>query len=732
MSKSKGLLTKNLRAFLWFLVFATVVYFIVRNFGVFSNLLLVLLGFGAVVLVHEFGHFIVAKLAGIKVEAFSMFMPPTLLGVQRTERGFRFRILPMLFAKEKEGEPDDGPLNFTIGKPGKAADTEYRVGLIPFGGFVKLLGQDDTGPVKTSDDPRSFANKPVRARASVIAAGVTFNVISAVIIFVIVFLAGIKLPPPVVGGLVPDSPAERAGIEPGDEVIQIAGKSKDLDFSNIMIAAALSDVNEVVPLKVEHEDGSVEDFALVAEQLSGEPMRDFGIIAPLSLTVAQVSDVNALAEKTGLRPGDRIKRVDGREVRSYWELEEIVQNVLAPTVTVVAERIGSAKKTELVESKIDLELMFANSYEVNSQSDLNHIYSMVPRLRITDIPDKPASAGNKLLSLPRKIKSRLGRLFVKQDLSDVAVDTGPKLKVGDILLAVGDVENPTYKEMRDVTQEYEDKELPIKVLRTAEDGGEETVTVTVVPKRPAGSDRVLIGIYVALDAEHTTIAKTISVEGGPPKLEIPRGAQITAVAGTAVTDFYDCLTQIRRNTGKHITIDYRIGDGATGGVGLDVYNYEKSVSVQSALAQYIPLKRMERLYQASGPINAIAMGYRRTIMFIAQTYVTLRRLISGLVSPKHLIGPVGIIAFSYRIVVEQPLVNYAYFLGLISACIAVINFLPLPPFDGGLIVLMLIEKIKGSALSERTQGIVAYAAWVLIGTLFLYVTFNDIVRSFFS
>ena len=141
---------------------------------------------------------------------------------------------------------------------------------------------------------------------------------------------------------------------------------------------------------------------------------------------------------------------------------------------------------------------------------------------------------------------------------------------------------------------------------------------------------------------------------------------------------------------------------------------------------------MERLYQASGPINAIAMGYRKTIMFIAQTYVTLRRLIGGLISPKHLMGPVGIIAFSYRIVVEQPLVNYAYFLGLISACIAVINFLPLPPFDGGLIVLMLIEKVKGSAISERTQGIVAYAAWALVGTLFLYVTFNDIVRSFFS
>jgi regulator of sigma E protease len=141
---------------------------------------------------------------------------------------------------------------------------------------------------------------------------------------------------------------------------------------------------------------------------------------------------------------------------------------------------------------------------------------------------------------------------------------------------------------------------------------------------------------------------------------------------------------------------------------------------------------MERLYRASGPIDAIAMGCRRTVMFVAQTYLTLKRLILGAVSLKNLMGPVGIIAASYRIVAEQPLIDYVYLLGLISAAIAVFNLVPLPPLDGGLIVLLLVEKIKGSALSERTQGVIVYAGWALIGTLLVYVTFNDIVRSFFS
>jgi regulator of sigma E protease len=128
----------------------------------------------------------------------------------------------------------------------------------------------------------------------------------------------------------------------------------------------------------------------------------------------------------------------------------------------------------------------------------------------------------------------------------------------------------------------------------------------------------------------------------------------------------------------------------------------------------------------------VAMGYEKTIMFIAQTYVTLRRLVGGLVSPKDLMGPVGIITLSYHIVADRPLVYYFYFLGLISAAIAVFNFLPLPPLDGGLVVLLLVEKIKGAALSQRVQTIIAYAGWTLIGTLILYVTFNDIVRNFFS
>src|SRR5512142_463026 len=89
----------------WAVVAGAVIYLIARNFGVFKNVIIVLLGFGAVVIVHEFGHFIVAKLSGIKVEAFSIFMPPTLLGIRKTQAGFKFRLLPS-FLKGHGEEPE--------------------------------------------------------------------------------------------------------------------------------------------------------------------------------------------------------------------------------------------------------------------------------------------------------------------------------------------------------------------------------------------------------------------------------------------------------------------------------------------------------------------------------------------------------------------------------------------------------------------------------------------------
>lgn len=692
MSKNGNSSSRILGGVFWLTVLAVVVYLIVKHLSVVGNVAIVLIGFGSVVLVHEFGHFVVAKLGGIKVEGFSIGMPPTLFGLQRLATGLRLRILPMFFAKEDE-DPDEGGMTFMFGKGGKASDTEYRVGLIPFGGYVKLLGQEDVGPVKQIDDARSFANKPLGIRIAVIAAGVTFNFISAGIVLMTVFLIGITFAPAVVGSVVPGSPAAEAGLQAGDELIEIDGKRDNLDFMSISLAAALSKRNEPVPVTVRRRDGSLEEMRLVAEKGPGGQMQEFGISAPLSLTLANIIESNLLHERTGLMPGDRITSIDGRPVEHFWQFAEIMGETLAPTTAVTAERVDADGEKQQVET--ELSLAWAPAAGNGDDIDLHHVYSMVPRLRV--LPDRT---------------------------NDTA------LLAGDIILAVGDVETPTYAELRQVTIAHENRTLPVRVLRADPNGAERIRTVNVTPWRSRHTDRVIIGIAIGLDADHAVVAQTIAAEGGPSRLEIPRGATITAVNGKPISSYYDLIAEVRRWNGQAVKLEYRLDGEAEGGVTLHAAEADRPILLASMREEELPFQPLEQLYKAASPVEAIRMGCRRTTMFVAMTYVTLRQLVAGLISPKLLMGPVGIVVSSYQIVQGRPLIYYAYFLGLISASIAVLNLMPMPPFDGGLIMLMLVEKIKGSALSEKAQGIVAYTGWVAVIVLLLYVTFNDLMRTF--
>jgi regulator of sigma E protease len=726
-----------------------IIIFAIRNIEATKNILLVFLGFGAVVIVHEFGHFVVAKLSGIKVEAFSIFMPPTILGIKKADRGYRIRILPELFKKEfedkekvkskkakeneqetteeaQEVEPqreDEALYSWTIGKKLLAGETEYRIGLIPFGGFVKMLGQEDVGPVKESQDPRSFANKPAMTRAAVLAAGVTFNVISAAIVYVIVFLVGIGLTAPIVGGVLPGSAAEKAGIRAGDEVIEVGGESGRLDYSDVVMAGVLSGKNEEIPMTVRHEDGTTETVNLTAEQLPGAPYRSFGIERPLSLTIERVvpEDVNLLKKMTGLMPGDRIKAVGGVNVNSYWQFESVVVRTFEPNVELTAEHKGPSGQEQLVKAHLGLEYPAPIFPGGESEKELANISGIVPRMRI--------------IAATRTFGDRVRGLF---HLKEKAAG----LKPGDIITAVGEIENPTYAEMRELTNEYKDKRMPITVIRSdfayatpdrsEPNGASERLTVETTPKWDKDLKRVLIGIGIELDVEEAVVAKTTATAGQPEALEIPRGATITAVDGVEVKSFFDVARELKKNAGHRVAIDWRIDKEKAGNTEINVGKNEQVVTARAIPKQNIPFKQLERLYKADGPIDAMGMGYKRTKIFIIQSYVTLQRLIGGLVSTKELMGPVGILTFSYKIVSDQPFIYYVYFLGLISASLAVLNFLPMPPLDGGLVVLLIIEKIKGSALSMRTQEMIAYVGWGLVLALLLYVTFNDIARLIFG
>jgi regulator of sigma E protease len=530
---------------------------------------------------------------------------------------------------------------------------------------------------------------------AVISAGVIFNVLAAIGILMIVYLAGIDRMPAVVGGVKPGSPAARAGLRGGDEIIETGGRSENLDFGNIMVAAALSDEGEEVRLKVRHTDGAVEEFGIVAEKMAGVPLRRFGIITPQTLTVAEVSEagVAELYERTGLFPGDRIKAVDGKEVGSHWELMEVVGEAFAPKAKVAAERVDSVSgEVEVIESEIRLTLDVRGG-EVEGERDLGSVYSLVPRLMVADIS--------------AEWESDEGRACLRE---------------GDVIVGIGDVANPTYRQMRAVTEAHENKELAVRVLREGEE-----VTATVVPRWSKKAGKVVIGIGIVFDLERAVVARTVVGEEGTEAPAVPNGAVITAVAEVEVSNFFEIAREIGRGGGESVTIEYRDDKGVEGSTVL--MPGEEFVEIKSAFGEVIPFEALERLYKAEGLLDAFAMGCKKSVWFIVQTYATLKGLLSRSVSMEAMSGPVGIAAMTYK-VVEHSFLSFMYLLAFISANLAVINFLPIPVVDGGVFVLLIVEKLKGRPVSIRVQEIISYAGLSLIVALFLYLTYNDILNFF--
>ena len=143
---------------------------------------------GILIFVHEFGHFLVAKLCHIRVEAFSLGFPPKLLHKQ-------------------------------IG------DTDYRLSVVPLGGYVKMLGENPKDEVPPELEPYSFSHHPLWHRFLIVLAGPTFNLLFAVLALALVFtFSGVPYFTTEVGGVKPESPAARAGLQPGDRIEAVGGE----------------------------------------------------------------------------------------------------------------------------------------------------------------------------------------------------------------------------------------------------------------------------------------------------------------------------------------------------------------------------------------------------------------------------------------------------------------------------------------------------------------------------
>ena len=157
------------------------------------------------------------------------------------------------------------------------SETEYRWNWVPLGGYVKMMGQDDSKPGLVVNDPRSYTSKTVGQRMLVISAGVIMNIIFAGVAFMITFMAGLEVPEAVIGSITPMAPAQMAvktdgtsaPLRVGDQILTINGTDQLNDFRKIALNAALAKRGQPLEIEVKRLNGAPEKVYITPEASGG-------------------------------------------------------------------------------------------------------------------------------------------------------------------------------------------------------------------------------------------------------------------------------------------------------------------------------------------------------------------------------------------------------------------------------------------------------------------------------
>lgn len=274
---------------------------------------IIVLGF--LVLIHELGHFLVAKKLDVKVEKFSI--------------GFG----PRIFA-------------FTKG------ETEYMISAIPLGGYVKLMGEDPGEEVE--NDPRDFASRPVSHRMAIIIAGPLMNLLLTFVLLPLVFMIGVNLPAYIdkevsVGWVMSDSPAEESGFKAGDVVRQIDGDY--VESWEAAVTTFASNPGRRLSLQVER-DGGLAHIYLTPRLMEGDGSGYTGLVHHMAPIIGSVRS-GSPAATGGLMAGDRINSVNGALVDHWIGMSSRIKASNGSPVTLLVARGSDELELTVTPTKDD-------------------------------------------------------------------------------------------------------------------------------------------------------------------------------------------------------------------------------------------------------------------------------------------------------------------------------------------------------------------------------------------
>ncbi len=651
-------------------------------------ILQVAIGLGFVIFVHELGHFLVAKACGVKCEKFYI----------------GFDINGWSLGK------------FTWG------ETEYGIGILPLGGYVKMLGQDDNPaaaareaqrakeiiesgdlpPEPTDDphpawDPRSYPAQTVPERMAIISAGVIMNVIFAVLLAAWAFGLGVQELTCEVSSVRPGGAAWRAGLRTGDDIIAIGSKTEPV-FTDLQKGVTLGDPVKGIDFTVRRpSDDSERTVTLHPDTDLGIPT--VGVTSPFSVTFPDNLEPGlpgaAARAKPAFEAGDTIRAVDDVPISSYADLIASLSGKVDTDVSVSVTRQGN-----------DVSIVVP----AQPRHETGLVMSAGPIASVQ--ADSPAAAAD--LQAGDRIVSIDGEKLE----NPLTIDDVLKKRAGEtVLLGVlrSDADHNASGELvpekievtpRKVTwieqARWPQSPVAVSTLGIAFNVGSEIVEV--VPGSPAALGGIKAGELVT----RARFAKNDEpIDEEDPGVELSEESQSWPFVMAM-------LQQAPKGTRLQLTVQ------SSDGLARDVELKPIESTTDFVLDRGLVFRPVYRLVKASSVGAAISKGFSKTGEDLSMVYRFLQKITSNQISPRLLGGPIEIAKQAGKSA-EEGLGRLLLFLTMLSANLAVINFLPIPVLDGGHMVFLMYEFVRGKPPSENVVAALSYVGLILLLSLMLFV-----------
>ena len=689
----------------------------------------VVLGLGFVIFVHELGHFLLAKSFGVKCEKFYVGFDAFDIKI-----GDRV-IIPKSLVKWQWGE------------------TEYGIGIVPLGGYVKMLGQDDdprniekeversklgndteedeqlseTGwHDRSKMDPRSFLAKSVPQRMAIISAGVIFNLFFAIIFAALAFKSGVNYEPPIVGSVVSGGPAWENDLA-GVSVTSVGGKKVEGYFPFRDMAEIIA-LHGAKPIDLEFTrpgSSDVEKISVTPEMIERMGMK-LPLIGITGAVVPKIADDDDFA----------IKSQPAYEVRDQFQKNDMIVSVGSVPVK------NASDLQYALAAKIDKEVQF----EVQRESSTG-----VAETATVVVGTNPRRETGIVTEWGPVAAIRIGSPAEKAGF-----------QVGDV---VTQINNQPRKDLLTLDQRLarnarDNRDTPIdfQIKR-----GDEELTLSVVPNIPRGigrpeSGRPLSVNSIGLAIETTNIIEESSIDGINPGDELvdiefvfPDDDAKKAFKEVATNSKVDLIaTQVphllffkRTVPGSEwqtidstvqmlpIGANMKVTTREQGSESEEDYVVSEFATTESSQffnpTRGIKLTSLQHNYKSHSWGDAFRYGALQTWNDCRRIGKFLKKLFVGGISPKSLGGP-GTIAVVATSEASQGTSRLLLFLTLLSANLAIVNFLPIPVLDGGHFLFLCYEGLFRRPVSERVQMVLTYAGLFLILGLMAFVLYLDATR----